>query len=262
MEVYNHQDKHLGEVKDIVLDQSGKKVGYAVVSYGGLLGMGDKLFALPYKMLEYSTTNSSRVFISLDEHTLRNSPGFDQKNWPDKVDASYYKQLDEYYAKNAPAADNKARRDIASKDPSLNREDPKHGQPAPVTSGLTWNRRLSALIGANVENPSGKNLGEVKDVIIDWDSGDVQYGVLSFGGLLGIGDKLFAIPAHQFQSKPDSRQLVLNINKETLDQAQGFDQRNWPNFADRSWREQNDRLFPRAPHGEANIDVDVDVDRD
>lgn len=254
MEVYNHQDKHLGEVTDIVLDRDGKQIGYAVVSYGGLLGMGDKLFAMPYKMLEYSTTKDSRVYISLDEQALRNAPGFDKNAWPDKADASYYQQLDKYYSRNAPAGENGMRRDIAAKAPGNTREDLTKS-PAPRVEGLTWNRRLSSLLGASVQSPSGEGLGEVKDVIIDWDSGEVQYDVLSFGGVLGIGDKLFAVPADQFASKPDSRQLVLNVDKNALKQAPGFDQKNWPNFADRTWREMNDRAFPHPRPGEANVET-------
>lgn len=248
MEVYNHQDKHLGEIKDVVLDRDGKKIGYAVVGYGGILGLGDKLFAMPYKMLEYSTTRDSRVYISLDEQVLRDAPGFDKNAWPDKADASYYKQLDEYYSKNVPGKDAK---ELLAKAPANTGE---KMAPAPVTSGLTWNRRLSSLLGANVQSPSGESLGEVKDVIIDWDSGDVQYNVLSFGGVLGIGDKLFAIPAEQFVSKPDTKSLVLGVDKNTLKQASGFDQKNWPNFADRTWREQNDRAFPHRA-GEASTEM-------
>src|SRR3569623_2906303 len=52
------------------------------------------------------------------------------------------------------------------------------------------------LQGDKVVNPKGENLGKIEDIMIDVASGRVAYAVLSFGGILGIGDKLFAIPWH------------------------------------------------------------------
>ena len=58
-----------------------------------------------------------------------------------------------------------------------------------------WNLiRGNTFIGANVENPQGQNLGEIKDVVIDRASGRMAYSVVSFGGFLGMGEKLFAVP--------------------------------------------------------------------
>ena len=112
-----------------------------------------------------------------------------------------------------------------------------------MPEGATWDRRVSSLLGTNVESPDGSNLGEIKDVVIDWNSGKVQYTVLSFGGIAGIGNKLFAIPVDQFQTKPDSKKLVLAIDKDRLKNAPGFDKDNWPNFANTSWRRTNDQFY-------------------
>ncbi len=52
----------------------------------------------------------------------------------------------------------------------------------------------STIIGDKVLNPAGEQLGIIKELMIDLDEGNVAYAVLSFGGFLGMGDKLFAIP--------------------------------------------------------------------
>jgi sporulation protein YlmC with PRC-barrel domain len=52
----------------------------------------------------------------------------------------------------------------------------------------------SSLSGDNVVSPEGESLGEIKDFMVDMDEGRIAYAVLSFGGILGFGDKLFAIP--------------------------------------------------------------------
>lgn len=234
MNVYNHQDKELGKIKDVVLDQTGRNIGYAVVAYGGFLGVGDKLFAVPYRSLEYSSVKDSKIFLSLDEQALKNAPGFDKDAWPDKADsAAYYKQTDQYYDKNSTAQPAAGRMEGAT--------------PTPMAEGLTWNRRLSSLVGADVKSPTGENLGDIKDVIIDWKTGKVQYDVLSFGGTMGIGDKLFAVPPTALQSKPDSKELVLAIDQQRLKDAPGFNKDNWPNFSDPNWQKTNDQFYAPQP---------------
>ena len=102
---------------------------------------------------------------------------------------------------------------------------------------LPWNLiRGNTFIGANVENPQGQNLGDVKDVVIDRTSGRITYAVVSFGGFLGVGEKLFAVPWGAFsQPKADKETFVLDIDKERLKSAPGFDAHNWPQMASREW---------------------------
>ena len=102
---------------------------------------------------------------------------------------------------------------------------------------LRWNLlRGNTFIGANVENPQGQNLGEIKDVVIDRASGRMAYSVVSFGGFLGMGEKLFAVPWGAFsQPKADKDTFVLDVDKERLKNAPGFDAHNWPQMASREW---------------------------
>lgn len=95
----------------------------------------------------------------------------------------------------------------------------------------------SSISGTNVRNPRGESIGDVKDLMIDWKNGKVVYAVLSFGGFLGIGEKLFAIPIEKFEFKsPDGEEFgVLDIDKAHLENAPGFDNDNWPANADYSF---------------------------
>jgi sporulation protein YlmC with PRC-barrel domain len=245
MDVYNHQNQHLGAIKDVVLDQTGTNVGYAVVAYGGVLGVGDKLFAIPYRSLEYSSVKDSRIYLSLDEQAIRNAPGFNKDVWPDKAaSAEYFKQADQYYDKNGMARPAAGR--IEGVAPTL-APAAAPVTPAPVTEGLTWSRRLTSLLGTDVQSPTGESLGDVKDVILDWKTGKVQYDVLSFGGVLGIGDKLFAVPPAALKSKTDAKELVLGIDQQRLKDAPGFDKDNWPNFTDAQWQKTNDQFYTPQP---------------
>jgi sporulation protein YlmC with PRC-barrel domain len=102
---------------------------------------------------------------------------------------------------------------------------------------LPWNLvKGSNFIGADVENPQGQNLGDIKYVVIDRASGRITYAVVSFGGFLGVGEKLFAVPWGAFsQPKADKDKFVLDIDKERLKNAPGFDDHNWPQMASQEW---------------------------
>lgn len=88
------------------------------------------------------------------------------------------------------------------------------------------------LTGDAVRNLEGEKLGKLEDFVVDLDSGRVRYAVLSFGGLAGIGDKLFAVPPETLSIDTDEKCLVFNVDKEQLKNAPGFDKDNWPDFAD------------------------------
>ena len=93
----------------------------------------------------------------------------------------------------------------------------------------------SALKGDKVVNQQGEDLGKIEEIMIDLDHGRIAYAVLSFGGFLGMGDKLFAIPWQAFAVDTAEKRLVLNADKELLKKATGFDKDNWPNMADPAW---------------------------
>lgn len=93
----------------------------------------------------------------------------------------------------------------------------------------------TSLKGDKVCNRNGDNLGHVEDFMLDTQNGEVQYAVLSFGGFLGMGDKLFAVPLEAMELDTENKQFVLDESKERLENAPGFDKDNWPNFADHTW---------------------------
>src|ERR687885_1145240 len=102
---------------------------------------------------------------------------------------------------------------------------------------LPWQlMKGSTFIGSDVENPQGQNLGDIKDIVIDRASGRIVYAVVSFGGFLGMGEKLFAVPWGAF-SQPDTHKdkFVLAVDKDRLRNAPGFDANNWPQMASREW---------------------------
>jgi sporulation protein YlmC with PRC-barrel domain len=105
--------------------------------------------------------------------------------------------------------------------------------------------RASKIIGTKVKNPNEENLGDIKDLVIDPESGQVVYGVVAFGGVLGVGDKLFAIPWDALRWNRVKKYYVLDLDKDTLKKAPGFDKKHWPDTSNK-WERLHEELnqFP------------------
>lgn len=96
VEVRNLQDKNLGKIEALMLDKTNGKVAYVVLSFGGFLGMGDKLFALPWSLFAYNKERDC-FQIPVDEEKLKMSPGFDKDHWPDMSNIEWGNSINKYY---------------------------------------------------------------------------------------------------------------------------------------------------------------------
>jgi sporulation protein YlmC with PRC-barrel domain len=79
-----------------------------------------------------------------------------------------------------------------------------------------------------VINMAGEHLGKFEDLMIDLENGSVAYAVLSFGGFLSLGNKLFAVPREALSVRPHEQAFVFDVSKEILENTEGFDKDNWP----------------------------------
>ncbi len=104
------------------------------------------------------------------------------------------------------------------------------------------------LQGDKVVNRQGENLGEIEDIMLDVPSGRVAYAVLSFGGVMGIGDKLFAVPWSALTLDADQKCFVLDVSKDRLKNAPGFDKDRWPSMADTSWATDVHSFYNAQPY--------------
>lgn len=104
------------------------------------------------------------------------------------------------------------------------------------------------LTGEKVVNQKGERLGQISHIMLDIVNGTVVYAVLSFGGHLGLGDKLFAVPWKSLSLDVDNKWFVLNVAAERLRDAPGFDKDNWPSMADAKWASHVEAYYgPVAP---------------
>jgi sporulation protein YlmC with PRC-barrel domain len=129
-----------------------------------------------------------------------------------------------------------------------------------ITDRSDWGTRLRRVLSANtlegdrVRNSAGEDLGKVHEIMIDIPSGRVAYVVLSFGGVLGIGNKLFAVPWRALEVDEEEKCFILDVDKRTLETAPGFDKDNWPDMADTAWGSEIFQHYGASPYWEDEVE--------
>jgi Uncharacterized conserved protein len=123
----------------------------------------------------------------------------------------------------------------------------KHSGPGPKLMGAT------TLAGDSVVNMKADNLGKLEEIMLDTETGQIAYGVLSFGGFLGVGNKLFAIPWSTLKLDTERKCFVLDVDKEVLNNAPGFDKDRWPDMSDVEWAAKIHSYYGVQPYREFTV---------
>ena len=223
--VENPRGEKLGEVQDLAIDAERGRVAYAVLSFGGFMGVGEKWFAIPAGALTLPD-DCKHFVLAVEQDRLKNASGFDKDHWPKMEDATWGTEVHEFYGQRLYWMD--------------------EGEGS-LTTDLRI-QKASEIIGRSVQNDRGEKLGEIEDLVIDPDRYRVAYVVLTFGGFLGFGDKLFAMPAGVLQMPGTGGYAVLTVDKEHLKKATGFDKDNWPNLADATFAASNYEFYGQRPY--------------
>lgn len=94
--VVNANYEDLGKIEDLVLDAGAGRIAYAVLSFGGFLGMGDKYFAIPWNGFQFHLAEK-RIVLNVDKKLLEKAPGFDKNNWPNMADSTWGTSIYKHY---------------------------------------------------------------------------------------------------------------------------------------------------------------------
>lgn len=234
--VENPAGENLGEIEDLVINLNNGDVRYAVLQFGGVMGLGDRLFAIPVSELKFSSTDKDKIVLNIDKSRLEHAKYLetDQNRWP----------------KDWNAWD-----DIATVSGS------------PVTTPSDENGRAyraTELMGKKVEDPAGKKIGEIKDMVIDLHNQKVHYTVLGFDPSIVSPDKLISFPVTAFKLDPTKDKLVLDMPKEKLTEMPGFAANEWPDINDPAYVSEMQRDLQAYPNVEspAEMFVRLDVNKD
>ena len=111
LSVYGADNEKLGKIEDIVVNPAEGKINYAVLSFGGILGIGDKFFAVPWNELRVvgkgatsaGTQKEAYCMLDVSKDALKNAPGFDKNHWPDFADKTFASDMEKFYGANRTA---------------------------------------------------------------------------------------------------------------------------------------------------------------
>lgn len=122
-----------------------------------------------------------------------------------------------------------------------------HRGPGPELMGA------HTLVGNDVYNTQLEDLGNIKEIMLDMRTGHVSYAVMSFGGFLGMGEKLFAVPWQALKLDTVNKRFTLDAAKKRLENAPGFNQDDWPNMADPSWQKDIHAFYGTKPYEDTQV---------
>jgi len=220
--VKNPAGDDLGKVEELVIDPATGTIEYAVLSFGGFLGMGDKLLAIPFSLLKAppvaEDSHDAHFTLDVEKSKLEKAPGFPKNNWPDIHAPTWRSDIDKYFG--------------------LTREPAAEG-------AIDENKefilvKVSDLLGKDVYNKTDDDLGDIKEIVVDPQRSRLNYFVLSSGGFLGLGDKLFAIPWDELDiaKKENKIRAVLNVDKARLENSPEYKESDWVKMSDPAYVKQ------------------------
>ncbi len=106
----------------------------------------------------------------------------------------------------------------------------------------------TAIIGDSIVNRAGENLGKIEELMLDLEKGRVAYAVLSFGGVMGISEKLYVIPFEALKLDASREHFTLDVDKEKLKNAPSFDMNHPPKASDRTWGAEIFKFYGYKPY--------------
>jgi sporulation protein YlmC with PRC-barrel domain len=267
------QNEDLGTIHDLVLAQDYQQVSYAALARGGVLGMGSKLFAIPWTAVKVGTDGKPTANIS--KQTLDQATGFDDKNWPSQGDSRLLSAgaagttgtsssatmgttpSDRSTAGATASSADQSRYSTPSagmsQDPNrtttrdrtrntVPNEDVSSERTSTSANKDIQSRRVSKLTGLSVRNPQNDDVGDIEEFVIDAPTGHVEYTVVSFGGFWGIGEKYVAIPTGAVDFQPQQGIARINADRQALESV-AFDPGNWPDLMNREYSQRLHTTF-------------------
>ncbi len=237
---YGVADVGLGAstVGDMLIDLGESKVKYALLSYDPTL-YGDELVAVPFDAMSFSMTENQLIFAEgVDATMLENAPRVSVGNVVTDAD-TLYNDANTYWGGlgYGPTMTDPATQEELDVDEDAAIDDQTGDLDA--IRGVAGSEgslvRASTLLGYNIYNLNGDNIGEIYDLLIDVESGNILFATLEYGGFLDLGDREIPVPLSAFNWVAEN-ELTLNVAEEQLDALPEVDDE-WPNVADATWND-------------------------
>lgn len=204
-DVLNQANEKIASVSDLMISPDGK-IHHAILSVGGLVGIGAKYTAIPWDRLDARHVNGKwAVNLPMTKEVLEKAPMIESDNYRELADPQWTARAREFFATQAGPG---AARD---KEP-----------PAGADGNPTVLMRASKVLGANLRNARDESLGSVEDLLLGRNA-RVAFAIIGHGGVLGVGENHIPVPWSKLQlnQQPNDAGLVavVNASKDQMEKA-------------------------------------------
>lgn len=222
--VKDSQGQFVGRITDLVINPDGR-ISFAIVSPFWTDGLSERLLALPFDALSFQ---GKSIALETTADKLMKAPIFNKsylnaRNWGEDANRYFGIQSSWQEACEEPAA---------------------RTRHIPMTKD--WNRPYAAseIVGTQVKNAQGEAVGKIDDLVFD-EEGRISLAILGYGGFLGIGEKLVAVPVAALSYAEEPRHFAMNTTKQDIQSAPLFSKKA---MDDPDWASESYRYFGQQPH--------------
>jgi sporulation protein YlmC with PRC-barrel domain len=227
VKVADTSHQKLGAVKDIIVDFNSGRITFAILSTDN-----DRKVPVPASLLK-PRADEKGFTLNLAPQKLHSAPDFaksdlEDKAWPDQVETFYGAQANQNKSQNLAA-----------------------GQVISEASGAQPENlaRMSDLVGMPVKDSQGEQAGEIKDVVLDWSSGQVSYAVLDSAGVTDLDGQYIPIPLQDLSPSPAGGTLTIDLAKQRLSGAPHFSAARWPTPQDAGFTAKVNHFYQQSRQG-------------
>jgi len=224
--VMDSQGEYVGRITDLVIEPDGR-ISFAVFSPLWAYGINERLVAIPFDALSFEDES---LVVNTTSEKLVSAPSFSRSylnalNWAE--DSNRYFGIQPSWGEGTFC------------------EKPAVGAHQ-ISMIKGWNRRYGAseIVGIKVKNPQGEVVGKIDDLVFD-DEGRISFTIVSYGGFLGIGQSLVAVPITSLSIDGKPRHFVLNTTRENIQSAPHFSKKA---LDDPGWADDFYRYFGQQPN--------------
>lgn len=240
--VRDSEGKKLGNIADLVLDETNSSISYAVLSYGGFLGFGDKLFAVPLSEFHMNPEKGTCT-LDIRKAYLEDAPGFPKDQWPNMADENWARRIETFYREGRQGA-HASQQNLSTS--SRTSTSGQSGARVPIKY-----RRVTGLISLPAKDFQGETMGQLEGIVADTQSHQVVYGVVILDTtVLALERELAVVPWNAIEVVPEVGALRVHADEEMLDAVAFARGREFPYLGDPSYAQGIERQFEGTPYWE------------
>ena len=225
-------DDKLGNVKDLIISRPQGRVKFVLLGHGGVLKLGEKVTAVPYRAFQWKPETKS-LYLAVSQDKIKNAPTLEAEEWRTLYEPS---RADPIYAYFDARANGAPRDEVGAPPDDLS--DDRNDRNSALKSDEHPILRMSDIRSKDLMSKDGQEIGKVNDLIMDTRSGRIAFVVVTFGGVLGIGEDKVPVPWPVFDVNSEGRLYAVTVDKEMIRSAPHLTQKDWgelqdPGFAQR-----------------------------